>query len=499
MPVADLVVFFLYLTSVVAIGAYFYTRNKTSAAFTLGNQAVPTWVVSLSFFATFVSSISYLALPGNAYQGNWSAFTFSLSIPIAAVIAVKVFVPLYRRVQSPSAYTYLEQRFGLWARMYASVMYLLTQLMRIGTILYLMALTVNTVFEWDLVTIILFTGGIVAIYATLGGIQAVVWTDAIQALVLIGGALICTVYLFTGMPEGPGQIFKIGIEQGKFSLGSFDWNIAEPTVWVILFYGIFVNLQNYGVDQNYVQRYMIARSEKEASRSAFWGGMLYIPVSMMFLFIGTCLYAYYQVEAGQLPADLAEMNKADQVFPYFIVHQLPQGVTGIIIASIFAAGMSTISTSFNSAATVILTDFVSRLSKNPVTEKQKMWVLYLSTFIVALVGMAIGIAMINVRSALDAWWKLASVFSGGMLGLFLLGVFSRQKNITGAILGTLAGLVVIMYLSLKDFFYGPEHHAIQIHTYLTIVIGTVAIFLVGFTIGLVWKKGSLIDQVKNIE
>ena len=126
MQAADLIVFLCYVAGIVAVGTYFYRRNKTSTAFTLANQSVPAWVVSLSFFATFVSSISYLALPGSSYQGNWNAFAFSLSIPVAAIVAIRIFIPLYRKVQSPSAYTYLEQRFGLWARMYASTMYLLT-------------------------------------------------------------------------------------------------------------------------------------------------------------------------------------------------------------------------------------------------------------------------------------------------------------------------------------------------------------------------------------
>ena len=175
MDFIDLVVFFVYMISVIAVGVFFYRKNKTSSAFTLGNSNIPNWVVMLSFFATFVSSISYLALPGIAYLKNWNPFVFSLSLPIAALVAIYVFVPLYRRVNSPSAYTYLEQRFGPWARTYASTMYLLTQLMRIGTILYLIALTLNAVFGWDIAMVIAVTGIVVMVYSTLGGIQAVVW------------------------------------------------------------------------------------------------------------------------------------------------------------------------------------------------------------------------------------------------------------------------------------------------------------------------------------
>lgn len=484
----DLVVFFFYMTSIILVGVFFYKKNKTSEAFTLGNSNIPNWVITLSFFATFVSSISYLALPGAAYLNNWNSFVFSLSLPIAALVAIYVFVPLYRRVNSPSAYTYLEERFGSWARIYASTMYLLTQLMRIGTILYLMALTLNAVFGWDIALVIAVTGIAVMIYSTLGGIQAVVWTDAIQAIILITGALVCLVYIFFEMPEGPGQVFDIAITNNKFSLGSFALDLSQPTFWVVLIYGIFINLQNYGVDQNYVQRYMIAKTEKDAQKAAFWGGMLYVPVSLLFLFIGSALFAYYQSGAGVLPAELQDVTKADRVFPYFIVNQLPAGFTGLLIACIFAAGMSTISTSFNSAATVILTDYYQKYVKTTITDKKKMMVLYTASIVISIIGIGIGIAMINVKSALDTWWKLASIFSGGMLGLFLLGVFSKHKNVKGALIGVVVGLMMILWLSISEMIFGPDTLGAQLHTYLTVVLGTSTIFIVGMVAGMTIKE-----------
>lgn len=488
MNVIDLLVFLVYMIGVMAVGGLFYKKNKSSQAFTLGNSNIPGWVVTMSIFATFVSSISYLALPGIAFQDNWNSFVFSLSLPIAAFVAIKVFVPLYRSVNSPSAYTYLEQRFGSWARIYASTMYLLTQLMRIGTILYLMALTLNAIFGWDIATIIVVTGLAVMVYSVLGGIQAVVWTDAIQGIILIAGAIICLAFIFLDMPGGPGQVFNIAIENRKFDLGSFAFNLAEPTFWVVLVYGVFINLQNYGVDQNYVQRYMLSPTEAEAKKSAFWGGMLYLPVSMIFLFIGTALFAYYQSGAAVLPAELQDVTKSDRVFPHFIANQLPVGLTGLLIASIFAAGMSTISTSYNSAATVFLTDYYQKYAKGQPSDNQKMKVLYTASLVISVIGITIGIAMINVKSALDVWWKLASIFSGGMLGLFLLGAFSKAKNVKGAIIGVVVGLGVVVWLSLSNVLLGPDALGNQFHTYLTIVFGTSAIFLVGFVVGLFGKK-----------
>ncbi|MGW8314683.1 MAG: sodium:solute symporter [Bacteroidales bacterium] len=480
MKLADLIIFFLYMAGITLFGGSFFRRNRNSSAFTLGNNTLPRWVLTMSIFATFVSSISFLALPGNSFQGNWNAFVFSLSIPVAAIIAIRFFVPLYRKVNSPSAYTFLEERFGPWARIYVSVCYLLTQLMRVGTILYLLAITVHAIFGWNIAMVIIITGIIVALYSMLGGIQAVVWTDAIQGIVLIAGALVSLGFIIFSLPEGPGQLFRIAAAHQKFSLGSFGPELNQPTFWVVLIYGIFINLQNFGIDQNYVQRYMASRSDRDAARSALFGGLIYIPVSFIFLFIGTGLFAYYQSGAGILSPELADPVMGDRVFPYFIVHALPVGISGLLIASVFAAGMSTISTSFNSSATVFLTDYYKRYFKRDSNERDSMRVLYISSLIISGLGVGIGIAMINVKSALDAWWKLASIFSGGMLGLFLLAAFTRIRKPAAAAAGAILGVLVILYLSAGPMVLGNRIPGADIHNYLIIVIGTTVIFLGGF-------------------
>lgn len=490
MKVLDLIIFLGYMVGVIAFGSSFYKKNKSSAAFTLGNSNIPGWVVTMSIFATFVSSISFLALPGNAFQSNWNAFVFSLSIPVASYMAVKFFVPLYRKANSPSAYTYLETRFGPWARVYASACYLLTQVMRMGTILYLLALPVNAMFGWNIIVIIVVTGLAVMMYSMLGGLQAVVWTDAIQGIIMISGAVLCVVYILFAMPEGPMQVFDIAREHNKFSLGSFKLNLTESTFWVVLIYGIFINLNNYGIDQNYVQRYMASKSDREAKRSALFGGLLYIPVSFVFFLIGTSLYSYYTAMPDALPAEYLADGMSDRVFPFFIVNNLPAGFTGLLIASIFAAGMSTISTSVNSSSTVILTDYYKKYVKTPITDKISMKVLYTSSFAFSIIGIIIGVAMINVESALDAWWKLASVFSGGMLGLFLLGAFVKRVNVRGAIIGVILGLIAILWLSVSPMIFTEapmNKFASPFHGYLTIVIGTMIIFFTGF-LATIWNS-----------
>lgn len=486
LPVTDTIVFLMYIIGIVVFGASFYFRNRTADAFTSGGGNLPSWVVGLSIFATFVSSISFLALPGNAYQTNWNGYVFSLSIPIAVFFAVKFFVPLYRSINSVSAYSFLEKRFGPWARIYASACYLLTQLARMGSILYLLALPMHALFGWDIRLIIIVTGITVMFYSMMGGIQAVVWTDAIQAIVLISGALASVLVLLFSMPEGVGQMFAIAADYDKFSLGSFSLNFSESTFWVILIYGLFINLQNYGIDQNYVQRYMTTKSEKDAKFSTWLGGLLYVPVSLLFFFIGTALFAYYKAYPALLPDELQAIDMADRIFPYFIVNGLPVGVTGLLIAAIFAAGMSTISTSLNSTATIILTDYYQRYFGKNTSDKSSMVVLYASSLVIGIVGIVAGLAMTQVKSALDAWWALSSIFSGGMLGLFLLGYISRKASNIEAATGVIVGVLVICWVSLSPTYFTDGvwvNFRSPLHTNLAIVVGTIAIFVVGFLLG----------------
>lgn len=472
--ILDFIVFFVFIAGTIIFGASFYSKNRSSDDYTSAGGRLPGWVVGMSIFATYVSSISFLALPGNAYMGNWNPFVFSLSIPIASIIAAKYFVPFYRSLNSISAYSFLEERFGYWARVYAASCYLLTQVARIGSVLYLMALPLHTMLGWSVPTVLIITGLCVIFYSVLGGITAVIWNDAIQGIILIIGAVTCAAVLVFSMPEGPSQLFSIAMEHDKFSLGSFGADLSIPTFWVTLIYGIFINLQNYGIDQNYVQRYKTAKDDKSARSAALFGGLLYVPVSMFFFFIGTALFAYYMANPGVLP----EGTPNDAVFPYFIVHGLPTGITGLLIAAICAAGMSTVSTSINSSATIILTDFFQH--KRKLTDKQNMYILYATSGILGVLGIGLGLAMMSVQSALEAWWSMAAIFSGGMLGLFLLGYLAKKVKSIHAAVGVVCGVILIAWMSLGN--------NTVFHNYLTIVFGTILIFMVGFLLSIIVKK-----------
>ena len=477
MQTIDLIVFLVFTGGVVLMGASFFKKGSSAKDFTRAGGSLPGWVVGMSIFATYVSSISYIGYPGKAFASNWNAFVFSLSIPIASYFAAKYFVPFYRQSGSVSAYAFLEEKFGKWARLYASACYLLTQIARMGSILYLLAVPMYILMGWNMHVVIILTTVAIIFYSMLGGLKAVIWADAIQGIILIGGALLCLAILFFSMPEGPMQIFDLAINspQGnKFSLGEFTSDLSTSTFWVCLIYGIFINLQNYGIDQNYVQRYHAAKDEKSARFSALFGGYLFIPVSALFFLIGSALYSYYTANPDLLPQEIAQ--KPDYVFPYFIVNGLPVGLRGLLIASIFAAGMSTVSTSVTSAATIILTDYYAPLVKGK-TDRHHVFVLRLSSFIVGILGAIVAIAMLSVESIIDAWWKLSSIFSGGMLGLFLLGYLSRRVRNIDAAIGVICGVIVIGWISAAQWLGLP---ASGVHEYLAIVFGTIVIFLVGF-------------------
>ena len=234
MHVIDFVIFILFTLGVVVFGCSFFKKGSSADEFTSAGHSIPGWVVGMSIFATYVSSISYIGYPGKAFASDWNAFVFSLSIPIASYFAAKYFVPFYRHSGSVSAYTFLEEKFGAWARLYASACYLLTQIARMGSILYLLAVPMYILMGWDMHTVIICTTVGIIVYSMMGGLKAVIWADAIQGIILIGGAVLCLIILMCSMPEGPMQTFELAAHSpmgNKFSLGAFtdDLTTLEPS------------------------------------------------------------------------------------------------------------------------------------------------------------------------------------------------------------------------------------------------------------------------------
>lgn len=472
----DLVVLLLYLGGMTAFGCWFYRRNRQSDRYMTAGRGLPGWAVGLSIFGSYVSSISFLANPGKSYSGDWNAFVFALSIPIAAWVAVRWFVPFFRRSGDVSAYNHLERRFGAWARTYAVACYLLTQIARLGTILYLLALALVPLTGWDIRLIILVAGIVVVVYPLVGGTEAVIWTGVIQAVVLVGGAVACVASLLLGVPGGAGEILSVATEHDKFSLGSFGASLAAPTFWVVAIYGLVINLQNFGIDQSYVQRYVTAKSDAAAKRSVWLGGLLYLPVGAAFFFIGTALFAFYRVQPDLLPAGLA----GDAVLPHYISTQLPAGLAGLVLAALCSAAMDS---NLNCMSTLFLQDIYRRYFRPHASECEAMRVLYGSTFAFGALCIGAALAMIRIRSALDVWWELAGIFGGGMLGLFLLGRLAPRADGRAGLAGVGAGLLVITWMTLSPKLAGwPDALRSPFHGFLIIVFGTFAVLGTGLVV-----------------
>jgi SSS family solute:Na+ symporter len=485
----DLVVLAAYFAATMAVGLAMMRRSRSVEGFTAADRNLPGWLTGLSILGTYISSITFLALPAKAYASNWNPFVFSLALPLATWAAVKWFLPLYRSSAHVSAYHHLESRFGPWARTYASICYLATQLARMGTVMYLMALPMSVLLGWDIGTVILITGVSVTLYALTGGIVAVIYTDAVQTVVLVAGALVCAALMVFSLPGGAGELFRLAGEHGKFGLGAFRADLREPTVWVVLLYGLTINLQNFGIDQNYVQRYIASKSDAEARKSVWLGGLLYVPLSAVFLFIGTALFAYYAAYPTRLPEAYRGPARADFVFPWFIVSVLPPGVTGLLIAAIFAAAMSTISTCLNSSATIILSDYYCRFINPRASERQSMRVLRATTMLWGAAGTGAALAMTRAQGVLDAWWTLAGVFGGGMLGLFLLGFFSRRTGNRAAQVGVGTGVALILWMTLSPRSQAwPAAWRSPFHDFLIIVFGTLAVLVAGLAAGRVESR-----------
>lgn len=475
--------------------------------------ALPGWAVGLSIFGTYLSSNTFLGVPGKAFGENFNGFVFSLSLPLAAFIAARYFVPFYRQGGEISAYHHLEQRFGAWARTYAAVCYLLTQIARMGAILFGVALGLQALTGWDVTAIIVVTGVLVTLYTLLGGIEAVIWTDVAQSIILMGGAVLIFAMLLFGVDGGPSEIMQLAAQNEKLSLGSWGPALSESTVWVILFYGLFININNFGVDQSFVQRYHTADSDAAARRALWFGALLYVPIALLFFAIGAAAHSWYQLHPEELnevrrqvaaervgDGDPAKIEKeaaalkdddiGDKVLPHFIANQLPVGLAGLLIAAIFAAAMSSVDTSLNSSATIVLKDIYQRYFDPNVSEKTSMTVLRTSTICAGLIGVGVAILMIGVKSILQAWWELQGVFAGGVLGLFLLGMASRAKRGAAPVIAVIIGVFVIAWLTLLP----PLDDELQrlLHANLTIVVGTLTVFLIGIGLNAL-LEGSTID------
>jgi len=437
---------FLYLGGMVWFGGSFARKNKSTDDFFRGGQRIPWWAAGVSIFATMLSSITFMAIPAQAYSVGWNLFLANSYVLITPLVTL-VFLPFYRTLNVTSAYEYLERRFNAASRMIASGLFILFQCGRVAIVLFLPSLALATVSNMDVLTSILLMGLLCVIYTVLGGIEAVIWTDFVQTLILMGGAIWALVAIVLRVDGGAGAVVQEAAAQGMF-FQTVPWalDVAVASGWLIMLGGIFNNLFPYTASQDIVQRYVTTPDRKTAARAIWTNALMAIPAQAIFFAIGTALFVFYRHH----PERLDPTVQTDGIFPLFIVNELPAGLAGLIVAGIFAAAQSTLAGSLNSIATVWVTDFHRRLrpqTSDAACLKLARWV----TAIVGIVGtgIAVVLAKADIRSLWETFIAVIGLFGGTISGLFLLGVFSRRAHGAGALVGAIASALVVGYAYLN--------------------------------------------------
>ena len=446
----------LYLSSMLLVGVYFSRNNQTTDDFFRGGQHMPWWAAGLSIFATMLSSITFMAVPAAAFVDGWRNFLANSYLLITPLV-VWVYLPFYRQLNVTSAYEYLERRFNLAARWIGSGLFMLFQAGRIAVVLYLPSLALATVTDLNITVCMVLMGVISIVYSMMGGIQAVIWTDVIQTFVLVGGGLLALAVMVGQVDGGWGEMVSIVQRQDRF-FGSVEWSwdMTVASGWVIVVGSMFSNMLPYTASQDVVQRYVTTPDEPTAARAIWLNAAFALPANMLFFVIGSGLLAFYTLHPGRLDPTMPN----DAVFPLFIVRELPAGVAGIVIAGLFAAAQSTISSSLNSISTCLVTDFLRRLRPD-LSDAHYLNVARWSTVVVGLLGtgLALVLATWNIKTMYDIFLEILALFGGTLAGIFALGIFTRRATGPGALVGIVASAALVLLLkftlSLTFFSYAP--------------------------------------------
>ena len=446
------------LLMAIGVGVYFSNHQKDSDTYFTATGKLPDWAIGMSIFATLISSVTFLAYPGAAYSGNWILLVQGLMVPIVLLALIGIIVPLFRKVIRLSTYEYFERRFGAFARFYSSVAFILTHFTKMGSVFFLVSMALASFMNIDIYWVVGVLGVTIILLTFMGGMEAIIWMDVIQGGLLIGGGVItiCMLLFAIGTPYSPGDILSTAwnatttvgpYEVSKIGIGPFEWDFVETTFWVMVFNGIFYALQKYGTDQTIVQRYLTAKDDKSAKKADFIGVLLSVPVWTIFMLVGSLLFAYYQLS----PDAAIEGMKPDAVFPHFISTQLPLGVRGLIIAAIAAAAISSLDSDLNCLSAITVEDYVLRV-KPDLTDKAR---LYIGRLVVVIAGLgAIGIALLYINSSggavLETIFAFYAIFSAGIVGIFVLGLFSRRANKPGLYVGLAVCILFTAYAMLTS-------------------------------------------------
>jgi len=496
----DYSIIILSVAVAIYIGMFFAKRQKTSDKFFTGGRNIPPWAIGISIMATLISSITFLAYPATGYKSNWLLLVQGLMVPLVLVGLVGYIVPLFRRAIGISAYEYFEKRFGLVARVYSSLAFMLMHFSKLGTVVYLMSLALGTMMGADVLTTIWIVTIAIIVITFFGGLEGVIWMDVFQGIWLMLGGLICIGIILFVPAGGPAEVFRVINENNKIGFGPYDIDFSKATFIVLAINGIFYALQKYGTDQTIVQRYLAAKSDKEAIKASLIGVLMSVPIWAMFMFIGSALFAFYKLSPGLLPEGMV----SEGVFPHFITTQLPIGVKGFIIAALIAAAISTIASDINCLSAIGVEDFYARFKKN-VNDHKKLRMARIIIVVSGLLSAVIATVYYywGGEGVLGVVFGLYAIFSAGIVGMFLLGILIPKANEKGLYVGMIACILFTAWATLtttshevngtKQLLWDLGNLNFPHHTYMLGVYSHFVLFFVGWGASYLFK-GKPVDE-----
>jgi SSS family transporter len=451
----DLLIIVVYMLGVMGVGWYFARKQRNIRDYFLSDKNVPWWALAGSIVATETSTVTFISVPAFAFAanargegGNLTFLQLVLGYLIGRLIIVALFLPLYFKGELFTVYQILDQRFSGRVKRTAASLFLITRSIADGIRLYATALVLVALTGWADPVSILIIGAVTILYTYLGGMAAVIWTDLIQLVIYVAGALVAAVILLNGIPGGWSEVVAVGHEFHKWRLFDFTFNLGRSyTFWAGIIGGAFLTTATHGTDQLMVQRYLCSRTPRQAAAALLSSGAAILAQFGLFLLIGLMLFVYYH-HFPTLPE--AVQNRADRVFPHFIVTQLPHGMIGLVIAAIFAAAMSTLASSLNSLAASAVTDFYRPLFGSDKTDRHYLNVSRWLTAGWGAIQIAVAVLAISMQQrVVDAVLAVASFTNGPILGLFFLGVLTRRVGPRGALAGVVTGVFFMLFVWLR--------------------------------------------------
>tara|TARA_R110000868_G_scaffold366839_1_gene629763 strand:+ start:1465 stop:4080 length:2616 start_codon:yes stop_codon:yes gene_type:complete len=465
-----------YLCISVLIGLYFSRKQRSTEDYFTGGGRIPWWASGLSVFGTLLSAITFMAIPAKAFITDWSYFMLNMAAILITPIIAYIFIPYFAKLRITTAYEFLENRFNYTARALGSLSFILFQLGRIGIVLLLPSLAVSIVTGIPVEACILIMGILCIIYTAFGGIEAVIWTDVLQVIVLMGGSVLAVIWIMLHTEANFSEMMDYASDSNKFNIMNMELNFTDSTFWVVFIGGLASALVTQGTDQTIVQRYLTSSNIKDSQKTVYTNAILTLPATIIFFGIGTLLFIFYSEMPNRLSPSI---TNNDSIFPWYIVKELPTGVSGLLVAGIFSAAMSSISSSLNSVSTAFCSDFYKHF-RPEIADLRLLRIARVATITTGILGVmfALWMASSNIKSLWDEFYRYLGLFTGGLGGMFLLGMLTKKANAKGTLIGFVFSGILIYYIS----------NYTSINFLMYAFFGLVSCFVFGYIFSLIFRK-----------